>query len=56
MQRAADRQSAALKSVGDAGAAAAAGYESPQQSAATEGLTKDWQNVSKSVDETHQPA
>lgn len=41
MQRAAAGQGAALKSVGDAGAAAA------------EGLTKDWQSVSKSVDETH---
>jgi lambda family phage tail tape measure protein len=52
MQRAADRQSAALKSVGDAGAAAATEMKA-RQSAATEGLTKDWQNVSKSVDETH---
>ena len=52
MQRAADRQSAALKSVGDAGAAAAADMKA-RQSAATEGLAKDWQNVSKSVDETH---
>lgn len=52
MQRAADRQSAALKSVGDAGAAAAADMKA-RQSAATEGLTKDWQNVSRSVDETH---
>jgi len=52
MQRAADRQSAALKSVGDAGAAAATEMKA-RQSAATEGLTKDWQNVSRSVDETH---
>ncbi|MEN3964070.1 phage tail tape measure protein [Enterobacter hormaechei] len=52
MQRAADRQSASLKSVGDAGAAAAAEIKA-RQSAATEGLTKDWQSVSKSVDETH---
>lgn len=52
MQRAADRQSAALKRVGDAGAAAAADMKA-RQLAATEGLTKDWQNVSKSVDETH---
>ena len=52
MQRAADRQSAALKSVGDAGAAAATEMKA-RQSAATEGLTKDWQSVSKSVDETH---
>ncbi|MCK7162533.1 phage tail tape measure protein, partial [Enterobacter bugandensis] len=52
MQRAADRQSAALKSVGDAGAAAAADMKA-RQSAATEGLTKDWQSVSRSVDETH---
>lgn len=52
MQRAADRQSAALKSVGDAGAAAAAEMKA-RQSAATEGLTKDWQSVSRSVDETH---
>lgn len=52
MQRAADRQSTALKSVGDAGAAAAAEMKA-RQSAATEGLTKDWQNVSKSVNETH---
>lgn len=52
MQRAADRQSAALKSVGDAAAAAATEMKA-RQSAATEGLTKDWQNVSKSVDETH---
>jgi hypothetical protein len=40
------------KSVGDAGAAAAADMKA-RQSAATEGLTKDWQNVSRSVDETH---
>ena len=52
MQRAADRQSAALKSVGDAGAAGAADMKA-RQSAATEGLNKDWQSVSKSVDETH---
>lgn len=52
MQRASERQVAAFKTVGDAGAAAAADMKS-RQSAATEGLTKDWQNVSKSVDETH---
>ncbi|HDR2864238.1 TPA: phage tail tape measure protein [Enterobacter asburiae] len=52
MQRASERQAAAFKTVGDAGAAAAADMKS-RQSAATEGLTKDWQNVSKSVDETH---
>ncbi|XUV80207.1 phage tail tape measure protein [Enterobacter sp. TMH.L2] len=52
MQRAADRQSAALKGVGDTGLAAANEMKS-RQSAATEGLTKDWQKVSKSVDETH---
>ncbi|KFD23974.1 phage tail tape measure protein [Yokenella regensburgei] len=52
MQRAAASQGAALKSVGDAGAAAATEMKS-RQSAAAEGLTKDWQNVSKSVDETH---
>lgn len=52
MQRAAAGQGAALKSVGDAGAAAATEMKS-RQSAAAEGLTKDWQNVSKSVDETH---
>ncbi|MCF8585065.1 phage tail tape measure protein [Enterobacter asburiae] len=52
MQRASERQTAAFKTVGDAGAAAAADMKS-RQSAATEGLTKDWQNVSKSVDETH---
>ena len=52
MQRASERQAAAFKSVGDAGAAAATEMKA-RQSAATEGLTKDWQNVSKSVDETH---
>ncbi|MEI9740409.1 phage tail tape measure protein [Enterobacter kobei] len=52
MQRASERQAAAFKSVGDAGAAAATEIKA-RQSAATEGLTKDWQNVSKSVDETH---
>jgi lambda family phage tail tape measure protein len=52
MQRAAASQGAALKSVGDAGAAAATEMKS-RQAAAAEGLTKDWQNVSKSVDETH---
>lgn len=52
MQRASERQVAAFKTVGDAGAAAAADMKS-RQSAATEGLTKDWQNVSNSVDETH---
>lgn len=52
MQRAADLQSASLKSVGDASAAAAAEMKS-RQGAATEGLTKDWLSVSKSVDETH---
>lgn len=52
MQGAAARQSAAFKNVGDAGAAAANEMKS-RQSAATEGLTKDWQKVSKSVDETH---
>ncbi|RKR64960.1 lambda family phage tail tape measure protein [Yokenella regensburgei] len=52
MQRAAAGQSAALKSVGDAGAAAATEMKS-RQAAAAEGLTKDWQSVSKSVDETH---
>ncbi|WP_276378400.1 hypothetical protein [Escherichia coli] len=52
MQRASERQAAAFKTVGDAGAAAAADMKS-RQSAATEGLTKDWQNVSRSVDETH---
>ncbi|WP_312743892.1 phage tail tape measure protein [Cedecea neteri] len=52
MQRAADRQSSALKGVGDTGVAAANEMKS-RQSAATEGLTKDWQKVSKSVDETH---
>lgn len=52
MQRASERQAAAFKTVGDAGAAAAADIKA-RQSAATEGLTKDWQNVSKSVDETH---
>ena len=54
MQRAADRQSAALKSVGDAGAAAAADMKA-RQSAATEGLTKDRQNVYRSVDENQSP-
>lgn len=52
MQRASERQAAAFKTVGDAGTAAAADMKA-RQSAATEGLTKDWQNVSKSVDETH---
>ncbi|HHU0794091.1 TPA: phage tail tape measure protein [Enterobacter kobei] len=52
MQRASERQAAAFKTVGDAGAAAAAEMKS-RQSAATEGLAKDWQNVSRSVDETH---
>ncbi|WP_368287313.1 phage tail tape measure protein [Kluyvera intermedia] len=52
MQRASERQAAAFKSVGDAGVAAATEMKA-RQSAATEGLTKDWQNVSKSVDETH---
>lgn len=52
MQRASERQATAFKTVGDAGAAAAADMKS-RQSAATEGLTKDWQNVSVSVDETH---
>lgn len=52
MQRAADRQSAALKSVGDAGASAAAEMKS-RQADATEGLTQNWQKVSKSDDETH---
>lgn len=52
MQRASERQAAAFKTVGDAGVAAAADMKS-RQSAATEGLTKDWQNVSRSVDETH---
>lgn len=52
MQRAADRQSAALKSVGDAGASAAAEMKS-RQADATEGLTQNWKKVSKSVDETH---
>lgn len=52
MQRASERQAASLKSVSDAGATAAAEMKA-RQSAATEGLTKEWQNVSKSVDETH---
>ncbi|MBQ5147755.1 phage tail tape measure protein [Citrobacter freundii] len=52
MQRASERQVAALKSVGDTGASAAAEIKS-RQSAATEGLTQNWQKVSKSVDETH---
>ncbi|MFX2553380.1 phage tail tape measure protein [Enterobacter roggenkampii] len=52
MQRASERQATAFKTVGDAGAAAAADMKA-RQSAATEGLTKDWQSVSKSVDETH---
>lgn len=52
MQRASERQAAVFKTVGDAGAAAAADMKA-RQSAATEGLTKDWQSVSKSVDETH---
>jgi lambda family phage tail tape measure protein len=52
MQRASERQAAAFKSVGDAGAAAANEIKA-RQSAAADGLTKDWQNVSKSVDETH---
>lgn len=52
MQRASERQAAAFKTVGDAGAGAAADMKS-RQSAATEGLTQNWQKVSKSVDETH---
>ncbi|WP_186390503.1 phage tail tape measure protein [Citrobacter freundii] len=52
MQRASERQVAALKSVGDTGASAAAEIKS-RQADATEGLTQNWQKVSKSVDETH---
>ncbi|HBV7994874.1 phage tail tape measure protein [Citrobacter freundii] len=52
MQRASERQVAALKSVGDAGASAAAEIKS-RQADATEGLAQNWQKVSKSVDETH---
>lgn len=52
MQRASERQVAALKSVGDTGTSAAAEIKS-RQADATEGLTQNWQKVSKSVDETH---
>ncbi len=52
MQRASERQVAALKSMGDTGASAAAEIKS-RQADATEGLAQNWQKVSKSVDETH---